>query len=122
MAYFAQLDSDNRVLQVICVNNDVLLTEDGNESEELGVAFLRNLLGADTNWKQTSYNGSFRKRYAGIGHTYDSVRDAFIPPRIFLSWNFNSETLDWDPPVPYPEDGKLHEWDESTRQWVEVTE
>jgi hypothetical protein len=80
-------------------------------------------------WIQTSYNTHggqhpegrpLRKNYAGIGFTYDSVRDAFIPPQPFASWTLNEDTCLWDAPVAYPTDGKIYRWDESTTSWVEV--
>jgi hypothetical protein len=79
MAHFAQLDENNVVLQVIVVNNNELM--DGtNESEAKGIAFCQSLYGADTIWKQTSYNDNFRGVYAGIGYSYDPVLDTFVPP------------------------------------------
>ena len=80
MAHFAQIDSDNIVRQVIVVNNEVLHDDKGIEQEALGAAFCQSLFGADTNWVQTSYNGSFRGRYAGAGMTYDPIKDEFIAP------------------------------------------
>jgi len=81
MAHFAELDSNNTVLRVLVVDNFMLKDEQGNEQEQLGIDFLKSLFGADTNWKQTSYNGNTRKNYAGIGYTYDTSRDAFINPK-----------------------------------------
>jgi len=80
MAHFAELDKNNIVLRVIVVSNEMLL-EDGRESEAKGIAFCKQLFGKNTHWMQTSYNGNFRKNYAGIGCTYDSGRDAFIPEK-----------------------------------------
>ena len=80
MAHFAKLNSDNVVEQVIVVNNEVLHDDKGVEQESIGVAFCQSLFGADTNWVQTSYNGSFRGRYAGAGMTYDPIKDEFIAP------------------------------------------
>jgi len=80
MAHFAQLDANNIVLDVIVVNNAVVGDLPFPESEPLGVAFCQSLYGADTVWKQTSYNSSFRSCYAGIGYTYDPITDEFIPP------------------------------------------
>ena len=79
MAHFAELGVDDRVLRVIVVANDKNLDADGNENELFGAKFCRDLLGGT--WRQTSYNNSFRKRFAGIDYTYDSERDAFIPPK-----------------------------------------
>ena len=72
MAHFAQLDSNNVVTQVIVVSNDDTSDSNGVETESIGVAFCQKLLGAETNWKQTSYNGNMRGNYAGIGYTYMS--------------------------------------------------
>ena len=80
MAHFAQIDSDNIVRQVIVVNNEVLHDDKGVEQESIGVAFCQSLFGSDTQWLQTSYNGSFRGRYAGAGMTYDPIKDEFITP------------------------------------------
>ena len=77
MAHFCQMNG-NTVAQVIVVNNDVLEHKDFPESEPIGVAFCQSLYGADTEWKQTSYNGTFRGRYAGIGMKYDATLDEFI--------------------------------------------
>ena len=80
MAHFAKINSDNIVEQVIVVNNEVLKDDKGVEQESIGVAFCQSLFGADTNWVQTSYNGNFRGRYAGIGMTYDPIKDEFVTP------------------------------------------
>ena len=119
MAHFAQLDENNLVLQVIVVNNNDCKDENGNESEAIGIAFCQSLLGG--NWKQTSYNGNMRKNYAGIGYTYDSGRDAFIPPQPYPSWVLVEETCNWVAPTAYPTDGKLYTWDELTTSWIEIT-
>jgi hypothetical protein len=71
-------------------------------------------------WIQTSYNNNIRKNYAGVGFTYDSARDAFIPPQPYNSWTLNEATCQWDSPVPYPTDDKRYEWDEETTNWKEV--
>ena len=81
MAHFAQLNSKT-VSQVIVVNNETLENKPFPESEAIGVAFCQSLYGADTEWKQTSYNGSFRGQYAGAGMTYDPVKDEFVIPEI----------------------------------------
>jgi hypothetical protein len=83
-------------------------------------------------WIQTSYNTSggvhtlggtpFRKNYAGIGYTYDSQRDAFIPPKPYASWVLNDDTCLWGAPVAMPADGKRYGWNEATTAWVEVAE
>ena len=120
MAHFAKLDENNVVIDVNVVDNKNLLNVNGVEREEMGVAFLIQWSGGYTNWKQTSYNGNFRKNYAGIGFTYDAQRDAFIPPKPFESWVLNEETCRWEAPVPYPTDKKVYFWDEPTLSWVLV--
>jgi hypothetical protein len=120
MAHFAKLDQNNVVTAVHAVNNIEMLAADGSESEMMGVAFLIRWSNGYSNWKQTSYNGKIRKNYAGIGHTYDSVRDAFIPPQPFASWVLNEETCLWNAPVAMPDDGKVYNWDESSNAWLEV--
>lgn len=115
MAHFAKLDENNVVLEVLVVSNQELLDENGIESEQKGIDFLTKLLG-HSNWKQTSYNASFRKNYAGIGWSYDATRDAFIAPNQFPSWTLDEETCRWIPPVPRPISPSV--WDEETQNWV----
>jgi hypothetical protein len=121
MAHFAQLDENNVVTRVIVVHNNDC-TINGVETEEVGIVFCKTLLGANTKWKQTSYNGNIRKNYAGIGYTYDAGRDAFIPPKPFNSWILNEDTCQWAAPVSYPTDDKRYRWNEETTSWIEITE
>jgi len=118
MAHFAKLDENNNVLSVHVVNNDVIIV-DGAESEQAGIDFLTSLHGHSL-WKQTSYSGSFRKHYAGVGYKYNFDIDAFCAPKPYESWVLNSETAKWESPIPYPTDGKEYDWSESGQQWVEV--
>ena len=120
MAHFAQLNDNNIVEQVIVVSNDELLDESGIESEQKGIDFCTNLLGG--RWVQTSYNGNFRKNFAGAGYLYDPIRDAFIVSQPYPSWVLNEETCQWQAPVEYPTDGKLYIWNEETLTWDEVAE
>ena len=120
MANFAKLDGQNIVIDVIVVNNETLNNLPFPESEPVGVAFLTDWSGGYTNWKQTSYNGNFRKNFAGIEYTYDAVLDAFIAPKPYPSWLLNTETCQWQPPTPYPSDGNMYTWDEATQSWVKV--
>jgi hypothetical protein len=126
MASFAKLNSENIVEQVISVHNNELL-DNGVESEQKGINFLKSIFGQDTNWKQSSYNTRagthmlggipFRKNFAGIGHKYDELKNAFIAPKIFNSWILNEESCLWEPPIPCP--GKLidYMWNEQTLSW-----
>jgi hypothetical protein len=119
MAHFAQIDENNIVRQVIVA---------GNEYEESGEALYAEIAGKI--WKRTSYNTyggvhthggtPFRKNYAGIGFTYDEVRDAFIPPKPYDSWILNESTCLWESLIPYPEDGNVYVWSEFPQQWTLV--
>ena len=122
MAHFAQLDEDNIVINVVTVNNDVLIDGDGVEQESLGITFLQNLYGAETIWKQTSFNTlfnqhfadrdvlsddqtkAFRGNFAGVGDTYDPVNNIFYGPRPegCDSWTFNISNAKWEAPITYP--------------------
>jgi hypothetical protein len=118
MAHFAELGENNTVLRVIVVSNDDCLDAGGNESEAVGAEFCRNLLGGT--WKQTSYNGNIRDRYAGVGYTYNSELDAFIAPQPYPSWSLNEETTDWEAPVARPEGEGMYTWDEDGQVWNEI--
>lgn len=116
MAHFARIK--NGIVDFVVVGRD----EDENREDEL----------AHDGWiyRRTSYNTHggvhanggtpFRKNYAGIGFTYDSERDAFIPPKPFASWLLNEDSCLWDAPVAMPNDGKFYGWDENAQQWKEV--
>jgi hypothetical protein len=100
MAHFAELDETNIVKRVIVVHNNELLDENGNESEQKGIDFCVAHYGGI--WLQTSFNGNIRKNFAGIGCTYDPIRDAFIAPRPADDWILDEYTLQWKPPFEYP--------------------
>ena len=117
MAHFAKIE-DGVVTQVIVVDNKDCADASGVEKEYIGAAFCEKLFGGT--WKQTSYNGSIRKNYAGVGYTFDAARDAFIPPKPYNSWLLNEDTCLWDAPVAYPTDGERYSWDEATTAWVVV--
>ena len=116
MSHFAKVEN-GLVTQVIVAEQDFVDTQEGT-------------------WVQTSYNTrggvhynpetgepdggvALRKNYAGMGFTYDSDRDAFIPPQPYPSWNLNENTCLWEAPVPYPTDEKRYNWNEDTQQWDE---
>jgi len=122
MSYFAELDSENIVIRVIAADQDFI--DSGK-------------VGDPNNWVQTSYNTrggvhyapnsdtpdggvALRKNYAGVGYTYDEIRDAFIFPKPYPSWILDEDICNWDPPIPYPDDGKRYNWDEDTISWKEV--
>ena len=119
MAHFATLNESNIVTRVEVINNDVILNGDGVEQEQLGIDFLTSLYGAG-NYVQTSYNNNFRKQYAGIGYTYNSSKNIFIADKPYASWALDSND-DWQAPVDKPDDGKRYNWNETDRQWDEVT-
>ena len=116
MAHFAKIGLNNKVINVVSVNNNVLLDADGVEQEVLGVQFLEGTTGWSL-WKQTSYNANLRKNFAGIGHTYDEDRDAFIPKKPYPSWILNETTCVYESPVAKPDDGNEYNWNESTQSW-----
>jgi len=116
MALFAELDNNNYVSRVIVVNNNELIDDLGNESEQKGIDFCKSLYGEDTNWVQTSYNKSIRKTFAGIGMYYDSIKDAFIGEKPYPSWTLDEETCDWKPPIARP--GSSFYWVEETQKWL----
>ena len=118
MSHFAKVE-DGIVTEVLVIEQDVIDT---------------GLFGDPVLWVQTSYNTrggvhygpdgqpdgpGFRKNYAGIGFFYDKLLDAFIPPKPYPSWLLDTQTCLWDPPVPYPTDGKTYIWDEESQSWVE---
>ena len=117
MAHFSKLDNNNVVTKVVVVNNKVITDENGIEQEQLGVDFLKNLYKEpNAVWKQTSYNLNFRKNFGDVGTTYDSEKDAFIPPQPFPSWSLNNSTCKWEAPMPYPSDGEKYVWFEEAYQ------
>ena len=118
MAYFAQIDQDGNVLQVISISNDDAPDPAPTHSEPLGQAFIAGVLGLPGEWRQTSYNGNFRKQYAGIGWRYDAAADVFITPKPYPSWTIDVNH-DWHPPTPMPTEGGPWWWDEQTLSWVE---
>ena len=104
MSHFAEINTDNIVQRVIVAEQNFI------NSGQVGDSF---------NWVQTSYNGNFRKNYAGSGYTYDKTRDAFIAPQPYPSWTLVEATCQWESPIPYPTDDKMYTWDEETTNWVE---
>ena len=119
MSHFAHIDENGIVTQVIVVEQEVINS---------------GIFGHPSNWIQTSYNTRggkhyapnswdednippLRKNFAGIGFTYDLGRDAFIPPKPYDSWILDETTCKWEPPVPYPNDGTIYEWNEETQAW-----
>lgn len=121
MAHYAIVDGYNMVIDVITGKNenDGIINWERYYSDLLNQRVLR-----------TSYNTKggihlnggepFRKNYASVGYYYDSMRDAFIPPKIYSSWVLNEDSCLWEPPIQYPNDGKNYIWNEETVSWKEV--
>lgn len=115
MSHFAQIDENNIVTRVLVIEQDIVDT---------------GLFGDPKTFVQTSYNTQggvhllggtpLRKNYAGIGYTYDKVRDAFIPPKPYNSWILNEDTCFWESTIPRPDNEKEYDWDENTLSWVEI--
>ena len=105
MSYFAKIEN-NIVTKVIVADADFF---DTFVDDSAGI------------WLETKMDGSIRKNYAGIGFSYDATRDAFIPPKPYPSWTLNEDTCLWECPVAYPDDGKMYNWNETDKQWNEVS-
>jgi hypothetical protein len=122
MAHFARINENNIVEEVIVISNLDLGEPEFTypATDPIGQVYISNTLKLPGSWRQTSYNGIFRKHYAGIGYKYDLDLDAFIPPQPYESWVLDLETCVWEPPVKYPDDGKMYTWDESKKKWQEV--
>ena len=121
MAHFAELDGNNIVTRVVVVGNDVTTAAGPLGSNDMhvdGETWCVNFFKGGT-WKQTSYNHSFRKQYAGKGFTYDAAKDKFISPQPFASWALDGND-DWQAPVTYPTDttDKRINWDEAGQKWT----
>jgi hypothetical protein len=114
MAHYAFLDENNIVTEVI-TGVDETETIEGLDTE----TWYENFRGQIC--KRTSYNGNIRKNYAGIGYLYDVVKDAFIAPQPYASWILKEETYQWQPPIPYPNDNLMYEWDEKIVNWKQIT-
>ena len=107
MSHFAEINSDSIVQRVIVAEQDFI------NSGVVGDSLL---------WIQCSYNGDFRKQYAGVGYKYDKEYDVFVCPQPYPSWTLDSNH-DWQPPTVRPTaDGKMYTWDEPNTKWIEVSE
>ena len=132
MAHFAELktkvdptghtsDTHQVVERVVVVGNDCVPSDMHADGETWCINFFKGGI-----WKQTSYNHNFRKQYAGIGYTYDTVRDEFVSSNPYASWTLDSSN-DWQPPITKPDDGKEYGWDEEAYQadnstgWIELS-
>ena len=143
MAHFAEIDENNNVVQVLCVDNQLIGEGQGGDSETAGIAHLRTINGSDKNYVQTSYNTlrnqhldggtPFRWNYAEPGSVWDPAQQGFIPVKPFASWVWNDTPKDWEPPTGYPpegtgivavwneDEGRWDQWDEETETWSPYT-
>ena len=122
MAHFAELNSSNEVLRVIVVSNDDVNANGGDQHAD-AETFVTTIVPHSTGgvaWKQCSYNNNFRKQYVGKGATYDASKDKFKTPKPYPSWSLDSDD-DWQAPVNKPDDDKMYNWNETDRQWEEIT-
>lgn len=139
MAHFALLNNTNIVVNVVVLDTDAILDENGIESEEIGQRILHRITGRNDTWKKTSYNTranvyyegdgitphqdqskAFRKNFAGIGFEYHEDIDAFVPPRHFPSMVLNTSTGLYEYPIPYPADApdeEMYIWNEEQQRW-----
>jgi hypothetical protein len=124
MGHFAEIDSNNKVLRVNCACNQDIANNGGDQSEQAAQHFatVSPLSENGVKWVQTSYNNNFRKQYAGIGYTYDLIKDKFISPQPYPSWSLDAND-DWQSPVPYPQnnDNQYYSWNEDNKTWDLVT-
>jgi hypothetical protein len=145
MAHFAELDKNNIVVRVVVIDNydcladavkaarpeltrQALQNVRGDnvtrsaesvkwEDKDKGKQLLHKLFGTNTLWVKTSYNGTIRKNYAGIGYTYDKIRDAFLAPKPYVSWVLNETSCQWEAPIQHPDNGKMYNWNEEKQSW-----
>lgn len=112
MAHFAKIDDNNIVLEVMVVP----------DKEELRGEEYLNELGFVGRWIQTSYNNNIRKRYAGIGFSYNEELDMFLCPKPYSSWILNTELGEWYAPVEMPNNpNKMYVWNEENLSWEEMS-
>jgi hypothetical protein len=111
MAHFAQIDTNNIVIEVLVVPE---------EQQHRGQDYLANDLMLGGTWVQTSYNSNIRKTFAGVGYFYHQELDIFLPPKPYPSWIINEINGEWESPIPRPEyqEGMVLIWDENTQNWI----
>lgn len=120
MARFAKLDSNNIVIKVIYIDDDMITDIAGIKQESLGIEYLNKTFGFHPRWVQTDPNCLFRKNYAGIGFKYDSALNAFIPPKPYESWILNEETCQWESSVAKPDNINAYRWNEDSLSWIQI--
>ena len=122
MAYFAKLDENNLVVEVLRVDDTDCLNNQGTEEESVGIEFLRGVFGESTRWAQTSFNSNIRRRHASVGGQYNAVLDVFIEPKpSYESWSLDG-LGDWHAPVAKPEttESIFWDWNEGTQSWDQI--
>ena len=111
MAHYAYLD-ENNIVVAVTVGKDETELIDGLDTETYYAQ------GTPYTVKRTSYNGNYRKNYAGVGMYYDPTRDAFIAPKPFNSWILNEDTCQWEAPIPCEGSIRDYIWNEETGEWI----
>jgi hypothetical protein len=120
MAHFAKIENQT-VTQVIVLDNLVCAGEFPH-SEAAGAKYIQDVLQLPGEWLQTSYNHNFRKHYAGVGYTYNSQWDQFVPPQPYPSWSYDPESGEWIAPVACLGNQWEYDWDEDSQQWVTIAQ
>lgn len=125
MAHYARVNTDNIVVNVTPIPNEIITDENGVEHEEWAFQHLYITIPHSKydKWVQTSINNNFRKRYALPGYTWNQKLDAFIDPKPYESWIFNESTCEWEAPIPMPqatEEGQGYQWVEDDLSWVAI--
>ncbi len=123
MAHIAIIAKGSNIVRtVLVVANSKFLNSENIEVEQLGIDFLKTIVSkqypeAYYYFKQTSYNGNFRTKFAGIGDEWNENLDAFISPKPYPSWTLNTSLKKYVAPTPYPQDGKAYSWNEDQLKW-----
>jgi hypothetical protein len=120
MAHFAKIENQTVVAVIVLDNQDC--AGDFPASEPNGQKYIQDVLQLEGTWLQTSYNHNFRRRYAGIGYTYNSEHDEFVPPQPYPSWHYDYDSGEWLAPVACPGSFNDWAWDEQSQQWTTVSE
>ena len=130
MAHFAELDQNNKVLQVVVISNEEVDANGGDQHAD-AETFVASIVPYGTggvSWKQTSYSGSFRKQYGGTDFTYDASKNKFISPKPYASWSLDASD-DWKAPVTYPNVTEIDStivfpifWDEDNQKWTGISD
>lgn len=124
MAYFAELNSENVIIQILVIDDKKMLDEHGIPQESIGAAFCQEITSSNNQWKLTQKEGGFRCRPALLGDVYNSTYDVFLAKQPYPSWTLNTVTFEWIPPVPEPvltpeqrNEGYCVQWNEEKQEW-----